>query len=204
MKKSRHLNEADQNTQKNSDKPGDPSDSEREFYKSNRKNDLLGDLESEEANQNKKDKEPKFTRKNSDTSAEQSSPAQLDSKQSHEGGVEERLSEIVNPESVSGKQKHEESIEQENVELKGSKQSSNESLPLTIFTDDVEWGDRGHGKPVLMQHGHYMDSLIWFKEKKVGKPLPLQLFDAGYDVWLGNNRGSYNCELQSSRHNERN
>ena len=77
-------------------------------------------------------------------------------------------------------------------------------MPLTIFTDDVEWGNRGHGKPVLMQHGHYMDSLIWFKEKKVGKPLPLQLFDAGYDVWLGNNRGSYNCELQSSRHNERN
>lgn len=65
----------------------------------------------------------------------------------------------------------------------------------TIFTDDVIWGDLGHGAPVLLQHGHHLDSLIWFKEKRAGKPIPLQLFDAGYDVWLGNNRGSYNCEL---------
>jgi len=90
----------------------------------------------------------------------------------------------------------EESIEQDSDDQKVSKKKkSNMTLPVTIFTDDIDWGDRGHGQPILMQHGHYMDSLVWFKEKKVGKPLPLQLFDAGYDVWLGNNRGSYNCEL---------
>ena len=52
---------------------------------------------------------------------------------------------------------------------------------------------------MLLQHGHHLDSKIWFKEKKAGKPIPLQLFDAGYDVWLGNNRGSYNCKLQTGR-----
>lgn len=44
---------------------------------------------------------------------------------------------------------------------------------VTIIREDVEWGDLGHGSPVLMQHGHHLDSQIWFREKKVGKPLPL-------------------------------
>ena len=65
---------------------------------------------------------------------------------------------------------------------------------LTIMREDVEWGDRGKGQPVLLQHGHNMDSEVWFREKNVGKPIPLQLFDAGFDVWLGNNRGSFNNE----------
>ena len=75
---------------------------------------------------------------------------------------------------------------------------------ITILTEDRDWGNQGQGKPVLLQHGHYMDSQVWFKEKKVGKPIPLQLFDAGYDVWLGNNRGSYNCELQTGRQSQKN
>ena len=49
-----------------------------------------------------------------------------------------------------------------------------------------------------------MDSETWFDEKGVGKPIPLQLFDAGYDVWLGNNRGSYNSELQTGRQSQQN
>ena len=50
-----------------------------------------------------------------------------------------------------------------------------------------------------MMHGHNMDSEVWFQEKNMGKPLPLQLFDEGYDIWLGNNRGSNNCEHVPNR-----
>lgn len=70
---------------------------------------------------------------------------------------------------------------------------------VTIIVEDKVWGNLGHDQPVLLQHGHHLDSQVWLREKKVGKPLPLQLFDAGYDVWLGNNRGSYNCQLQTGR-----
>jgi len=70
--------------------------------------------------------------------------------------------------------------------------SSSDSM-TNVLTYDRDWGNLGHRKPILLQHGHHMDSAIWFKEHNTGKPLPLQLFDAGYDVWLGNNRGSLNC-----------
>jgi len=29
---------------------------------------------------------------------------------------------------------------------------------VTIIVEDKEWGDLGHGKPVLLQHGHHLDS----------------------------------------------
>ena len=29
------------------------------------------------------------------------------------------------------------------------------------------------GKSVLMMHGHHIDSEVWFREKNMGKPLPL-------------------------------
>ena len=50
-----------------------------------------------------------------------------------------------------------------------------------------------------MMHGHHMDSEVWFAAKNMGKPLPLQLYDEGYDIWLGNNRGSNNCEHVPNR-----
>ena len=29
---------------------------------------------------------------------------------------------------------------------------------VTIITEDRDWGNRGQGKPVLLQHGHHLDS----------------------------------------------
>ena len=46
-------------------------------------------------------------------------------------------------------------------------------------------------KPVILGHGKYMDSTSWFKNK--GVPLPLQLYEAGFDVWLSNARGTKYC-----------
>ena len=39
-------------------------------------------------------------------------------------------------------------------------------------------------------HGQGRDAEAWFTSYFVGKPLPLQLVDEGYTVYLGNNRGS--------------
>ena len=53
--------------------------------------------------------------------------------------------------------------------------------------------DSSPRKPVILGHGKFMDSTSWFKsgggvENVV--PLPLQLYDAGFDVWLSNARGT--------------
>ena len=48
-------------------------------------------------------------------------------------------------------------------------------------------------KPVLLAHGMYMDSTAWFKSagsENEEPPLPLSLYDAGFDVWLSNSRGT--------------
>jgi len=42
---------------------------------------------------------------------------------------------------------------------------------------------------VLCQHGDYEDAALWLATFD-GKPFHLQLVDQGYDVWLGNNRGT--------------
>ena len=44
--------------------------------------------------------------------------------------------------------------------------------------------------PVLIQHGDMSDAASWLGYYEDGLPLQLQLAEAGYDVWLGNNRGS--------------
>ena len=45
-----------------------------------------------------------------------------------------------------------------------------------------------HQKPVLIQHGIFGDSDSWIMNGK--HSLPYKLAMAGYDVWLGNNRGT--------------
>ena len=52
---------------------------------------------------------------------------------------------------------------------------------------DLLTGDK---YPILSIPGSGSDALSWFKAKKGGKPFHLQLYDNGYDIWLGNNRGT--------------
>ena len=47
-------------------------------------------------------------------------------------------------------------------------------------------------------HGSFMDATSWFKPEDTGlfpegdlpTPLPIQLFNEGYDVWIANMRGT--------------
>jgi len=54
---------------------------------------------------------------------------------------------------------------------------------------------------ILLQHGNLEDASTWISHYhnnshyfpstyKPGKPMALQLADLGYDIWLGNNRGT--------------
>ena len=44
--------------------------------------------------------------------------------------------------------------------------------------------------PVLAIPGSFMDAESWFSDAGLAKPMHLQLFDEGYDIWMGNNRGT--------------
>ena len=47
--------------------------------------------------------------------------------------------------------------------------------------------------PLLITHGFLTDSISWFNMSDAEKPaLPVRLFQEGFDVWLGNNRGTMN------------
>ena len=52
--------------------------------------------------------------------------------------------------------------------------------------------------PILAIKGYSSSAVSWLKEEKNkngGKPIQLQLYDKGYDIWLGNCRGNENSHF---------
>lgn len=49
---------------------------------------------------------------------------------------------------------------------------------------------RRRDPPVLIQHGDSGDGASWLGAYSSGLPMHLQLAEAGYDDWIGNNRGT--------------
>lgn len=68
---------------------------------------------------------------------------------------------------------------------------------LTTFhvTGSVEGGPFTPTQgPVLIQHGDSSDGSNWLAGYQYGVPMHLQLADAGYDVYIGSNRGTKYCQ----------
>eukprot|EP00831_Metopus_contortus_P014699 TRINITY_DN16094_c0_g1_i3.p1 TRINITY_DN16094_c0_g1~~TRINITY_DN16094_c0_g1_i3.p1 ORF type:complete len:262 (-),score=27.37 TRINITY_DN16094_c0_g1_i3:29-814(-) len=63
---------------------------------------------------------------------------------------------------------------------------------------------RSSRHPVLLQHG-VMDNAFSWLYKNMYKNLPIMLVDLGYDVWLGNNRGTIHSleHVDIQEHNSR-
>ena len=65
---------------------------------------------------------------------------------------------------------------------------------LTLFRitgTDEELFEQSEKAPILFQHGEFQDAERQLKVNSfIGKPWLLGLADRGYDVWLGNNRGT--------------
>jgi pimeloyl-ACP methyl ester carboxylesterase len=87
------------------------------------------------------------------------------------------------------KQSPEEHFKALNLKFEIHKVETEDGYMLTLWrvrTHDTEISSL---KPVLLQHGLMDSSGTWLVSEY---QLPVQLAHAGYDVWMGNNRGNRN------------
>jgi len=61
---------------------------------------------------------------------------------------------------------------------------------------------RTASQSVLVMPGLGMSANSWFTSPEHGEPMPIQLYEAGYDVWLGNNRGTTHGLKHTHHHHE--
>ena len=53
---------------------------------------------------------------------------------------------------------------------------------------------RTAAQSVLIMPGLGMSADSWFPSPEHGEPMPIQLYESGYDVWIGNNRGTVHSQ----------